>query len=125
MTRSSRDDELPDERVFSDAMVESLPGILYCYDEQGRFLRWNRSFETVSGYSGDEITSMHPLDFFGARDRGLLEHRIAEVFAAGESAVEADFVARDGTATPYLFTGRRVVLEGKPCLVGVGIDISE
>jgi len=116
---------LPDERVFSEAMVASLPGILYCYDEQGRFLRWNRSFEVASGYSADQITRMHPLDFFSERDRPLLERRIAEVFASGGSAIEADFIARDGTATPYLFTGRRVVLEGKPCLVGVGIDISE
>lgn len=90
-----------------------------------RFLRWNRSFEVASGYSADQITRMHPLDFFSERDRPLLERRIAEVFASGGSAIEADFIARDGTATPYLFTGRRVVLEGKPCLVGVGIDISE
>jgi PAS domain S-box-containing protein len=39
--------------------------------------------------------------------------------------VEADFVAKDGTCTSYLFTGRRVEFEGAPCLIGVGIDISE
>jgi len=34
-------------------------------------------------------------------------------------------LARDGSTTPYFFTGRRVSFDGKPCLVGVGIDISE
>src|SRR5690606_22620955 len=41
------------------------------------------------------------------------------------SSVEAPFRAKDGTARPYFFTGRSVLFEGKPCLVGMGIDISE
>ena len=52
------------ERLFSASMIESMPGILYFYDEQGRFLRWNQNFATVSGYSAVEIARMHPLDFF-------------------------------------------------------------
>ncbi len=113
------------EQLFSDTMIESMPGILYFYDDRGRFLRWNRNFETVSGYSGEEIARMHPLDFFASSDKRPLEERIAEVFAKGDSSVEAPFLAKDGSTTPYFFTGRRVVFDGKPCLVGVGIDISE
>ncbi len=113
------------ERLFSDTMIDSMPGILYFYDMQGRFLRWNRNFERVSGYSGPEIARMHPLDFFGLEEKKLLEERIGEVFTRGEASVEASFVAKDGKHTPYFFTGRRVDLEGRTCLVGVGIDIAE
>lgn len=113
------------ERLFSDTMVESMPGILYFYDETGKFLRWNRNLEAVSGYSREEIAGMHPLDFFAADDRPQVELRIAEAFAEGASSVEAPFVAKSGAATPYFFTGRRIQFEGRPCLVGVGIDISE
>jgi PAS domain S-box-containing protein len=113
------------ERKLSDSMFDSMPGVLYLYDEQGRFLRWNRNFETVSGHSAIEIASMHPLDFFAEEDRSLLASRIGEVFARGESSVEAPFLAKDGTATPYFFTGRLVQFEGRNCLVGVGIDLSE
>ncbi|RXK54881.1 PAS domain S-box protein [Oleiharenicola lentus] len=113
------------ERLFSDTMIDSMPGVVYFYDTQGRFLRWNRNFERVSGYSGREIAGMHPLDFFSPEERGLLETRIGEVFARGEASVEASFVSKDGTATPYFFTGRRVEFEGQTCLVGVGIDIAE
>jgi PAS domain S-box-containing protein len=113
------------ERLFSATMIESMPGILYFYNEQGRFLRWNRNFETVSGYSAAEIAGMHPLDFFPDQEKGLLQARIAEVFTAGESSVEASFVAKDGRVTPYFFTGRRAVFEGANCLVGMGVDISE
>jgi PAS domain S-box-containing protein len=113
------------EKLFSDTMIESMPGILYFCDAQGRFLRWNRNFETVSGYSGEEIARMHPRDFFSDEDKPRVEQRIAEVFGNGESSVEAVFVAKDGTAVPYFFRGRHVLFEGNSCLVGVGIDISD
>jgi PAS domain S-box-containing protein len=114
-----------DERLFSATMIESMPGIIYFYDEQRRFLRWNRNFETASGYSAEEIRQMHPLDFFPEGERERLKQRIGEVFTQGESSVEALFLSKDGRTTPYLFTGRRVELNGRPCLVGMGVDISK
>ncbi|MBI4750032.1 MAG: PAS domain S-box protein [Acidobacteria bacterium] len=113
------------EKLFSDTMIESMPGILYFYDSNGKFLRWNRNFETVTGYCAEEIAHMHPLDFFRGEDKIRVEERIGEVFAMGESCIEALFVAKDGTATPYFFTGRQVPFEEQSCLVGVGIDISD
>ena len=113
------------ERLFSATMIESMPGILYFYDEQGRFLRWNKNFELVSGYSSAEIARMHPLDFFPGESKPVLQQRIADVFTKGGSSVEASFLAKDGSTTPYFFTGRRVVFNGQACLVGMGLDISE
>jgi PAS domain S-box-containing protein len=113
------------ERAFSDTIIESTAGILYLYDEDGRFLRWNRSFETATGYAADEIGRMHPTEFFCERDKPLLAARIAEVFEKGEASVEAPLLAKSGKTTPFLLTGRRIVFDGKACLVGVGIDISE
>jgi len=113
------------EMLFSDTMIESMPGIMYFYDHKGRFLRWNRNFESVSQYSSDEIARMHPLDFFTTDDQRSLEERITEVFAAGDSAIESSLLAKDGSTTPFYFTGRRVELNGAPCLVGMGVDISK
>lgn len=123
--RREAERKLRSERLFTDTMIESMPGILYFYDVNGCFLRWNLNFETVSGYSHDEIARMHPLDFFTEADRPRVGQRIEEVFAQGHSSLEAPFIAKDGTATPYFFTGRQVRFEDKTCLVGVGIDISE
>jgi PAS domain S-box-containing protein len=122
---SEADSILLNERLFSDTMVESMPGILYFYDASGRFLRWNRNFEVVSGYGHDEIAGMHPHDFFATEDRARVQARIQQVFRSGESSMEAPFLSKNGTRTPYFFTGRRVEFEGRPCLVGVGMDISD
>ena len=121
--RRQAEQRVRNERLFSDTMIESMPGVLYFYDETGRFLRWNRNFETVSGYSGEEIARMHPLD--QATTQARVEQRIAAVLEKGEASVEASFVAKDGRVIPYYFTGRRIAFEDITCLLGVGIDISE
>jgi len=113
------------EKEFSDTMLESLPGISYFFNEAGRFLRFNRNFVTASGYTAEEILRMHPLDFAPDEDRQRVRQRIAEVFAKGESFVEARFIAKGGRATPYFFTGRRIIFDGEVCLVGMGIDVTE
>lgn len=113
------------ERTISDSMMESTPGIIYYYDRDGHFQRWNRNFALVSGYSDEEIVEMHPLDFFHTGDRALLSARIDEVFEKGESWVEAPFLTKDGRTIPYLFTGRRVTIQNRDYLVGVGIDIQD
>ncbi|MDO8397941.1 MAG: PAS domain S-box protein [Bradyrhizobium sp.] len=113
------------ERAFSDTIIESMAGVLYLYDEHGQFLRWNRDFEIVTGYAAHEIERMHPAEFFSDQDRPLLTTKIKEVFEKGESSIEAPLLAKNGKSTPYYLTGRRIVFEGRTCLIGVGIDISE
>jgi PAS domain S-box-containing protein len=123
--RRSADQALQEETLFSQTMLDSMPGVVYFYDESGRFLRWNRNFEVVTGRRAEEVAGMHWRDFFRPTDRSQLEQRVAEVFEWGEASVEADFLLSDGSTRPYFFTGRRVHFRGQPCLVGVGIDISE
>jgi PAS domain S-box-containing protein len=123
--RQQAEQRLRSEMLFSETMIESMPGIVYFYDITGRFLRWNRNFETVSGYRHDEIAAMQPHDFLAEPDRPALDRKIREVFETGQSSIEALFRARDGRETPYFFTGRRVAFGGVPCLAGVGIDITE
>lgn len=113
------------ERELVDVIFESAPAVIYLFDEQGRFLRWNRNFSLVTGYTDAEIATMHPLDFFREDEVPLLTMRIAEGFRDGTASVEAQFIAKDGHATPYFFTGRRIEFEGRTCLVGMGIDITE
>lgn len=113
------------ERDLSEAIIDSLPGVFYLYDEQGHFLRWNKNFTQVTGYTDAEMAELHPLDFFSGPDKELLAERIQEVFTQGASSVEADFVAKNGGRTPYFFTGLRIPLDGKVYLLGVGVDITE
>lgn len=117
--------EIEKERNLSDSVINSLPGIFYLYTTEGKFLRWNRNFETVSEYTGDEISTMHPLDFFDEDEKDLLLEKIKNVFVSGEDNVQANFLLKSKQKIPYYFTGIAVDYKGMQCLMGVGIDFSE
>jgi PAS domain S-box-containing protein len=112
------------EKTFSEVMLDNLPGIFYLFDHTGRFLRWNRSFETVSGYSAEEIAAMLALDFFTGEDRTLIEEKIREVFETGAAAAEAVLASKDGRRMPHYFVGARIAVDGVPCCIGMGVDIT-
>lgn len=117
-------DAILKEKVFSEKIIDSLPGIFYFFDEKGKFIRWNKLFETISGYSHEEIRHMHPTDFFADNEKEYITDRIREVFEKGTSDAEAHFRTKDGKLIPYYFTGSYIEFAGKPCLLGTGIDIT-
>ncbi len=121
--RKNIERRLREERDFSNAVLNSLPGIFYHYDDSLRFLRWNKNHELVTGYSAEELAAMHPLDFFAEGEKELIASRMAEVFEKGEAQVEANFLLKDGRRIPYLFTGMRFERDGRRSFVGVGLDI--
>lgn len=112
------------EKEFAESVIDSLPCIFFLLDEEGNKLRWNRNFETVTGYSSAEIKKMHPLDFFYPEDHERVNHTIEEVFTHGSGSVEAELVTKNKTAIPYYFNARNTVYNGEPCLIGTGLDIS-
>ncbi len=122
--RKRAEEALHREKNIAETTIESLPGIFYLFDSQGRFLRWNKNFERVSGYTGEEISMMSPLDCFVGEEKLLIEQRVQEVFAKGETTVEAEFVSKNGQKTPYFFTGLLTTIDNSRCLIGMGIDIT-
>jgi PAS domain S-box-containing protein len=123
--RRAAEERVQYEKRFSDTIIDTLPGIFYLFDERGRFLRWNDNFERVSQYSAAEVAGMSPLDFFTGPDRDEISARIHQVFHGGHATAAADFVSKNGTRTPYFFTGQRVFFDDRVCLIGMGIDITE
>lgn len=123
--REKAQQQIEREKQLSDKLIDSLPGVFYWYDENGKFLRWNRLFEYVTGYSGKEIGAMHPTDFFEGEGKLLIEEKIKEVFSKGMGDAEAEFVSKDGSRLPYYFKALRIIIDGKSCLLGTGIDISD
>jgi PAS domain S-box-containing protein len=122
--RKQADEKFLKEKQVSDTIIASLPGVFYFFNDQG-FLRWNNNFEQVAGYSAAEIAELTPLDFFAGEDKDLIAQAIQEVYLRGANTAEAELVTKNGSRIPYFFTGRRLDLDGTPCLIGMGIDITE
>ncbi len=114
-----------EQKDISDDILASMPGIFYILDQQGRFKRWNRKLEEVSGYSAEEFAQINALDFFEGEDKELIATRIGKVFVEGEAEAEGNLVTKHGRKIPYYFTGMRTTLDDSDCLVGLGLDIEE
>jgi len=122
--RRRTEEALLREKSFSDIIVDVLPGIFYIFDEQGNLLRWNKNLERITRDSGREINSISPSDFFAPDDRTRVEEALQRGFSEGKTSLEAELTLSNGDRAHYLFTAKRIFLYDKPCLLGVGIDIS-
>ncbi len=117
--------QLKEEKGFIDSICSSLPGMFYCFDSRGRFLRWNDNLESITGYSPKEISEMIAIDFFVQEDKKAVAEKIQEVFFKGTSTAEGRFLTKAGNSIPFFLTGALTQIGGKQYLVGLGIDITE
>lgn len=113
------------ERDLSNSIVNSLPGIVCLIGENGKFIRWNNMFESVSGYSFAEIQGSKPEDFFDVDEKPRIADKLRDTFLNGHVELEASFYTRSGEKLPYYFTANRIQYKEKPCAIVVGVDITE
>lgn len=112
------------ERRLTDAIFDGMPGMLVVYDSDARFLRWNRNFERLTGYSGSELKSMTRLDLVPESEREDFQQRLGKLLERGKDAYDAHIRAKDGSELPFFLSGQRVDLESGAGVIGVGLDLS-
>ena len=123
--RKKAEKDINEARILSEKLIDSLPGVFYFYDANGKFIRWNKEFEDVTGYSAVEVANMQPIDFFAEDEKEYMTTRIQGVFEKGVNDAEAHFLTKTGEKIPYYFKAVLMQYEGRPCLLGSGIDITE
>jgi two-component system sensor histidine kinase UhpB len=123
--RKKYEEEIKSAQALADKLIDSLPGVFYFFDQNGKFIRWNRTLETVTGYTSEEVADMHPTGFFHDDEKAYIQDRIIGVFTQGLNDAQANFYTKSGELIPYYFKAALVSYDGKPCLIGNGIDIAE
>ncbi|MFT5802741.1 MAG: PAS domain S-box-containing protein, partial [Nonlabens sp.] len=120
------------EKQLSEKVISNLPGIFYLYNEAGKFVKWNKNFELVTGYESHEIETMHPFDFFEVRERERIEKRIEAVFEHNLPAIEdklpgieVEFYTKNKNKIPYFIDSLAIDYEGEKCVFGMGLDLTE
>jgi PAS domain S-box-containing protein len=117
--------QLVKEKNLSDTLINSLPGVFFVQDTTGKYLRWNRELERISGYSPEEMSDINALDFFEEQDRPAIIAAMKQAFREGSTQVEANAITKSGEKIPFYFSGQFIEYEGKPCIIGTGINITE
>ena len=122
--RKEMERQIEGERDFIRTVINSLPGVFYVIDPQGRFELVNDSFSRICGYSPEEVLHGGLERLLRPQDRETIADAIHRVFAVGSADTEGALVTRDGRELPYYFTGVRFDSADGPRLVGMGLDVS-
>ena len=113
------------ERNFAQSVIESLPGLFYMFDRNGKIIDWNRDAERLLGYTGEQFSKMNALDLVVDEDKEAVAKAMEETFRLSKASTEGALVSADGKETQYLLTGVACKLQGASYLVGVGVDITQ
>lgn len=119
------ENDLRRERDLCTVIIDSLPGLFYVVDEEFRLVRWNDNFMKITGYSAEELRKMRIPDFHAEPEQTIIMEKMQHVFLRGDHSAEADVVLKSGEIKTFMFISRRVQYEGKLCLLGTGIDITD
>jgi PAS domain S-box-containing protein len=116
---------LQSERALSRSLIDSLPVVFAVIGEDERFVLWNRRLQQVLQYSDTELAYLPVIETVAEKDRDLMRSNIREALTTGFAATEGALLTKAGETIPYYLTSSPLLVEGKPCIAGVGIDISE
>lgn len=119
--------ELSQERFFTDALFNSVPGIIYLYDDRNKLMRWNKKHEEVTGYSSHELAQMDLFAWYQGdkASQEAVREGLGKVVLNGFGDAEAYLQKKDGSKIPMYFTACPVIIEGKQYFAGIGIDMTE
>ncbi|NTV99178.1 MAG: PAS domain S-box protein, partial [Chlorobiaceae bacterium] len=114
--------------ALNKTIIDSIPGPFYIIDENGNYAGWNAfDREIIAGKPESEMSSTRVIETVHPDDRALVEETIATVMKSGiDGTVEGRILLRGGPEFRWFsMSGRRVIIDGHPLLVGIGTDITE
>jgi diguanylate cyclase (GGDEF)-like protein/PAS domain S-box-containing protein len=122
---AARDRSLRQERDFSGALVDSLPGLFLLIDERHRYVRWNKNLSMLTGLTDAQLHGHDALEMVAAGDRDAARAKLDEGFARGVAAFEGTVQGKAGEARIMHFSGRTISREGHAYLLVIGTDVTE
>lgn len=112
--------------AFQQKLIESIPGVFFVINAEGRYLMWNRNLEVTHGLDAKGIAGLDPLETIVPEDRQRFGTAIQDAFVSGAVSIEATCLTVTGQERiPYLFKAYLMEWQGKPTLLGIGLNISE
>lgn len=125
--RVRAEEALRREQLLTNAIFDSVPGLLYLYDDKGNLVRWNKKLETLTGYTPEELAGMQLLDWYrgSEEDIAAITRGVEKCLAEGYAEANGNLRIKDGTRIRFHFTAVRLEIDGKNYIAGIGIDITE
>jgi PAS domain S-box-containing protein len=114
-----------EERNFVFHALDTLPGVFYVFNAEGRFLRWNRQMEQITGYSMEEMGRITSADIVPPERRDSHRKTVEQILTGTGVEGETELYCKDGRRIPYFYVARHFEWQGQDCVVGMGVDMTE
>jgi PAS domain S-box-containing protein len=119
------EERIKTEYELSESIIANLPSAFFVFTRQGKFLRWNKNLETISGFNAEEIGRMQPIDFFTPGDHEKIKGQIEKATKEGSIQAEAGLLTKSGQVIPFYFSGAYLNYQLEPSIIGFGVDLTE
>lgn len=125
--RKQAEEALASERTLNEALFNSVPGMIYLYEIDGNLVRWNKKHEQMTGYTSEELSRMHLMDWYVGDEasRKAVTAGIQSLLRTGFGEARADLQKKDGGKIPMYFTASLLSIQEKQFFAGLGIDMTE
>ncbi len=123
--RKAQQQALRDEKEFTEAVLNSLPGVFYVLDHQGRVVRFNDHALEVFDLPADEIIGRSAAEFVHESDQEKVPEEIRGVLEEGYRVFELTLKTGGGTTAIYRFNAERLEQSGHTYIIGTGLDITK
>lgn len=125
--RVERQQQLAQERAFTEQALDTLEDFFYVVDANGNLQRWNERLARETGYSDTELAGRNVLEFFPEDQHSTVADSIAATIDTGTATVEADVLTAGRGRIHYELTGKLLTDPQGDFLglVGIGRDLSK
>ncbi len=124
--RREYEQRLRDEKAFVESLFDNQHDIVYAFDADGEFLRWNDRLREVTGYADARISEMGPRDFVVDEATEEMSTAIERVLQGKSITAELALKTADGSTVPYEFTATPIRDDGEVVgVTGIGRDVTE
>ena len=98
-----------DRLAFAEAVLNTLPGLVFVFDDHNGLAWWNQHLQEATGYSAEALQDMTPSTLFAEADARRIQRVLDTVRAGTESVtVKAALLTEQETPIPCEITGRRL-----------------
>lgn len=120
--------DLEKERNFISAILETTGALVVVFDPQGRFIRINEAFETITGFSILDIVGKYFWDeLLDSEDKGPME-QVFQKIINGEFPLEyrSHVLTKEGKTRTVIWSLTALKQDEQlEYIIGSGIDITE
>jgi len=123
--RKEQEQALRDEKGFTEAVLNSLPGLFYVLDQEGKVVQFNDHSTEVFGISANEIIGRSPAEFVHESDQEKVPQEIWAVLEEGYREFEITLNTASGDTAIYQFNAELLKQNGETFIIGTGIDVTK